>query len=474
MSKRVEAKKKAASWINKRIKNFIIEEEDEVRDPTTADETSQSTTESSVRIETTVADATKPTREISDDTPSNVEDETSDDEKTDPLNARDEEESASLREKFALLYQRFQDIKNVYIFYRNIVQNMSSALITIDMDSTITFLNVAGSKTLGYHVDDLLGKKLREIFSGSDKNHRILDLILIPGKKYEGKEVRLITKDGRNIPVGFTTSPLIDDHKKQIGVIIIFRDLTEMNIMRRQIERMDRLATLGELSTSIAHEVRNPLAGMKACAQVVEETFEPNDKRIELIQRIVKEIDRTNNLLNDFFKFAKPRKPAKGYCDVEMIIDNVYLLVATQMKKHNITYKENFKRVTPQVYVDMNQIEQVILNIMINAIQQMNEGGTVKSRTYTTTVGDKPNLDWDEEVYDTKLSFVAIEISDSGPGIPKENIEKIFNPFFTTKEGGTGLGLSISSRLVEENGGKLYVESQPGEGSVFTIILPTS
>lgn len=372
----------------------------------------------------------------------------------------------------AALYEKYKLIERVYKFYRNIIQNMSSCIICMDMTGSITFLNAQAAKTLGYSIEELLGRNLVDIFAEPQTNGQLIDLMLIQNKRFESKEVKLVAKSGAVIPIGFSTSPLIE-HDEQLGVIITFRDLTEMNIMRRQVERMDRLATLGELATGIAHEVRNPLGGIKTAAQVLEESFGEGDRRIELVTRIVREIDRVNNLLTDFFKFAKPVKPSREYHDIESIIDAVYLLLAAQLNSKKITFREEFSDIVPKIYADMHQVEQVLMNIFLNSIQAMPQGGELKVKTYMTTVGDSPNLHWSDDIFDKNLQFVAIEVSDTGNGIPTENLEKIFNPFFTTKSEGLGLGLSICSRLVAENNGNIHVDSIVGKGSTFTILLPT-
>jgi PAS domain S-box-containing protein len=372
----------------------------------------------------------------------------------------------------AAMYKKYKLVERVYRFYRNIIQNMSSSIICMDISGCITFMNINAAKTLGYRVDELLGKNLIDIFHEPEKNGKILDLMLLPNKRFESKEVDLIAKSGTVIPIGFSTSALIENDE-QIGVIIAFRDLTEMHVIRQQVERMERLATLGELATGIAHEVRNPLGGIKAAAQVLEESFDEYDNRLELVSRIVREADRVNNLLMDFFKFAKPVKPSKSYHDVESIIDGIYLLLASQLKTKRILFKEELSDVLPKIFADVNQVEQVLMNIFLNAVQAMPEGGQLMIRAHSTTMGKSPHIKWSQDYLDKDMLFVAIEVHDTGTGIPKENLEKIFNPFFTTKSDGLGLGLAICHRLITQNNGNIYVESESGKGTKFTVLLPT-
>jgi signal transduction histidine kinase len=227
------------------------------------------------------------------------------------------------------------------------------------------------------------------------------------------------------------------------------------------MERIDRLTTLGEVSAGIAHEIRNPLAGIKTSAQVLEESFNPNDHRTQLVRRIVKEIDRSNELLKKFFKFAKPGKPQQRSVDIEALIEGVFIILTSKLRKKKIVLKREYDHNLKHVYVDENQIEQVIFNLLLNAMDAIGEEGEIGIRIYDHPV-----------ISDHTDEMVGEDIHDNGCGISGDLLEKIFNPFYTTKNDGVGLGLSISSRLVEENGGHLNVSSEVGKGSVFTIILP--
>ncbi len=437
MSKRFEEKKEAFELLNKELSDLIPLDERVKKRHAEA---------------TTISKLDTPREEPSQVTPAGIPQEWLD-------------EQAALHDKYKL-------VERVYKFYRNIIQNMSSSLICIDMDGNITFLNDNAARALGYTIEELIERPLIQLVVDADRETKIIERMLIANKRFESKEVKLISKSGAAIAIGFSTAPL-HDKDEQIGVIITFRDLTEMNLMRKQVERMDRLATLGELATGIAHEVRNPLGGIKAAAQVLEESLENNDRRLELVTRIVREIDRVNNLLNDFFKFAKPVKPSRNQFDIEVVIDGIYLLLASQMQSHKIRFHENFANGMPKVFADPHQTEQVLMNLMLNAVQCMPQGGDLTVKTYSTSLSERPNFHWSDDVTDKSLPFVVIEITDTGDGIAPENLEKIFNPFFTTKADGMGLGLSICSRLLAENKGHIHVDSRLGEGTQFTIVLPT-
>jgi two-component system sensor histidine kinase AtoS len=371
----------------------------------------------------------------------------------------------SIEKKYETLIQRVKNLEKVYLFHKGIVQNISSGIITIDFQAKITFINTAALRVIGYKFNELINMPIRHLFADQVEADEIIDSLINKRQMFESKEINLITQSNQIIPIGFSTTLLEAPDSQYQGVIISFRDLTNLINFRIQMERMDRLATLGELSAGIAHEIRNPLAGIKTSAQVLEESFGPGDFRSQLVGRLVKEIDRSNELLKKFFNFAKPGRPKKDFVNIEMVIDGVYLLLAPKMKKRNIQFTKNYAHNLPDVYVDESQIEQVLLNLYLNSIDAMEKGGSLTISTLKKVIRNGKGETANKEV-------VVVSVADNGIGIDSKNLEKIFNPFFTTKSNGVGLGLSISSRLVEENGGKLEVKSELGHGTIFIIFLP--
>jgi len=377
-----------------------------------------------------------------------------------------EDDLQEYRSKYNLLLKRFKELEKVYAFHRDLIQNMSGSLIALDEKGKIIFMNRSALAALGYNYNEVMEKPLLDFFADRNEGDKIINRILDEKFLYESKETHLLTKNDEIIPIGFSTSYLEEGPDgNTTSVILSFRNITQIINLRKQIERMERLATLGELSTGIAHEIRNPLAGIKTSAQVLEESFSPADFRSQLVTRIVKEIDRSNELLKRFFNFAKPSRPRQDLHDIEMIIDGVYLLLAPRFRKKKINFRTDFASDTPQVYVDESQIEQVILNIFLNAIEAMPNGGEI-----FISIATQESIKLQEEKSGQRA--VRVSIRDSGIGIPDIQLEKVFNPFFTTKSDGLGLGLSISNRLLEENGGKMEIESKVGKGTEVRIYLP--
>ncbi|MCB0278852.1 MAG: PAS domain S-box protein [Calditrichaeota bacterium] len=366
------------------------------------------------------------------------------------------------------LIQRNKQLESVFNFHKAIIQHINVGLITLDLNGQITFLNKSTVELLGYSVTDLEEKNIREILDKNDEEN--IRAILDP--PIRDKETFVIHRSGERIPVNLSSASLIDEENDHEGVILILNDITEVYNLKKQMERMDRLAMLGELSTGIAHEIRNPLAGVKANAQVLADLHEGNVDISDYTDRIVREIDRANKLLQEFFKFAKPSKPKPKYNDIEMIIDSVYLLLSPVLRKHSIRFKSNFSNLLPQVFVDADQIEQVILNLFLNAIDAMKASDTERFLTIETDTVMKKQIDKSGKTYQKEM--VRIKLTDNGSGIDPKLLDKIFNPFFTTKTEGVGLGLSISSRLIEENAGTLDVESKVNDYTAFILLLPTA
>lgn len=370
-----------------------------------------------------------------------------------------------LEKKYKFLSERTKNLEDVYQFHKGIVQNISSGIVTIDFSGNITFINKAALKVVEYSYKDLINQPVIQLFADLYEAEKILDDLLKNKNMFESKEINLVTKTNKIIPIGFSTSILQSNDSKFEGVVLLFRDLTSLINFRKQMERMERLATLGEVSAGIAHEIRNPMAGIKTSAQVLEESFSPNDFRAQLVSRIVKEIDRSNELLKKFFKFAKPSRPQQEFVDIEKIIEGVHLLLVSRMKKKKIQFKSEYSKDLPKAFVDESQIEQVIVNLILNAMDSIESSGEIKVSTSLT------KLESDSEKSQAN-EMVLIQFQDSGKGIEDEILEKIFNPFFTTKSDGIGMGLAISSRLVEENGGRLEVTSEVKKGANFLLYLP--
>ncbi len=221
-----------------------------------------------------------------------------------------------------------------------------------------------------------------------------------------------------------------------------------------QLRRADRLSALGELSASMAHEIRNPLGSIKGVAEILKDDSGPEDSRYEFVRILLKETDRLNRIVQEFLGFARPKKPELQQADINEAIDSVLTLTAQEARKAGVTVKKELSASMGKQDIDAGQLKQAFLNLVLNALQAMPGGGVLTMKS-----GLRQNA-------------IEVTVADTGTGIPEENRKKLFTPFFTTRGDGTGLGLAITSRIVKNHRGQIDVESEPGKGTTFTVRIP--
>ncbi|HMK52898.1 MAG TPA: ATP-binding protein, partial [Thermodesulfobacteriota bacterium] len=262
---------------------------------------------------------------------------------------------------------------------------------------------------------------------------------------YSHEDIELLSTLANQTAVTIENARLYEDLKKS----------------KSYIRRADRLASLGTLTAGLAHEIRNPLVAIKTLTQLLPERLDDEEFRNQFLKIAAGEVDRISSLVTELLEFARPSDPKLELEDVNAILDGMILLVSTETKKKQIAISKYYTSDLPPVQIDREQIKQVFLNILLNAIEATRENGeiTVKTRSFSRPDGEP---------------YVQIEFTDTGCGIPGEYIEDIFNPFFTTKSTGSGLGLSISNQIIQDHSGYINVESQLNKGSSFFINLPVN
>jgi PAS domain S-box-containing protein len=404
------------------------------------------------------------------------------------------------------LEQEITELKN---FNESIIQSIGSGLITVDLERRITSFNQAAEEALGWRAYEVIGRYLDEIFS-PEECRRLLtsnslefaDELGLAPHQFEAtsetskltskasdfttsdakisdnglpnREMELKRKDGKTVHVGFSVTPRIDNRNQRVGTIISFRDISLIKQMQAEVLRMDRLASLGVLASGIAHEIRNPLAGIKTVAQTLEEDIEPSDSRREYVARIIRQVNRMDDLLKTLFSYARPKSPVPTKCRLQDIINEVKPLMDQRFEKNRIEFVQNYAPDLPLIYVDFQQIQQVFINLFLNAIDAMPAGGklTVSARPARTTLKRVDRRSHRYPLPPQQTLYSHVSVTDTGEGIARENLPAIFDPFFTTKPQGSGLGLSIVYRIIEEHGGDIQVESTLGKGTTFALLLP--
>lgn len=284
------------------------------------------------------------------------------------------------------------------------------------------------------------------------------------------QEMMVVREEDRTFYMGYSIYEITTGKMQRFA--LTFMEISQTKRLQAEIIRMDRMASLGVLASGIAHEIRNPLAGIKAMAQTLQEELQDDKGQVEYVERIVRQVNRLDELLKSFFSYAKPQRPNPIRCKIPDIVREVLPLFRRKIKENNITVKEVYSRDLKEIFVDFHQIEQVFFNLIINAIDAMSKGGTL---TIRARLPEETQLMIDRRQRIPKLFsdvYNEITISDTGVGMDSDTLNNMYNPFFTTKSYGTGLGLSIVYQIILEHGGQITVDSEMGKGTNFRILLP--
>jgi len=377
-----------------------------------------------------------------------------------------------LRRKRHELIQKQDDYEKLEAFNRDIVQSLDSGLLTIDSHGEITSFNKTAQKILGLNSKEMEQGHIQRLFPDIDEALFSMAENSPKANTYERYETTFVDKTGKTLFLGFSISPLRDNNDQVTGKTFIFQDITKFKEMEDQIKRSDRMATIGEFAAGIAHEIRNPLTSLSGSIQVLKEELELKGANRHLMDIILRESERLNNLITDFLLFAQPPRINKEKLDIGQVIDETLQLFENS-PGHNRAIKI-VKELKRKIVLlgEPHQLKQLFWNLFINAAQIMPNGGELRVNLETVNADRTSNRLKGAKKGET-IPFAKISVSDTGDGIKPGEKEKIFEPFFTTKEGGTGLGLAIVHRIVENHDGFISVNSQRNKGTTFDIFLPT-
>ena len=283
-----------------------------------------------------------------------------------------------------------------------------------------------------------------------------IERLTLAAKRIEGGDLQYRVSIHRDDEIG-TLAAAFDQMAERL--MERERELKEsQNILRRA----DRLSSLGLLTAGLAHEIRNPLVAIRTFTQLLPERYDDAEFREGFQGLALKEVDRICGLITDLLSFARPSRPNVAEENLNDVVESIARILETEAKEKGVEITREFSANLPKAWIDREQMKQVFMNLILNAIQAMKEGGSIyiSTRPYFKNEGGEPE------------QFVQVEIRDTGVGIPEENLDHIFDPFFTSKDEGSGLGLSISHQIVQEHGGYVTVESKIGAGTAFFINLP--
>jgi two-component system NtrC family sensor kinase len=360
-----------------------------------------------------------------------------------------------------------RNLKEAHHFLNMMIQSSPNAIIASNMKGDIILWNSSAEEVLGYSADEVIGKmNIRTIYS-DERAKEVLKMMRSPEYGGVGRlrsyPMVYVRRDEKIIEGNLSAAIIYDGSGKEIASVGIFVDLEERLSMERNLRQTqekllqsEKLVAMGKLTSQIAHELNNPLYGIMNTLELLKSEISPESKRRRILEMALSETVRLTDLLKKMLNFSKPDEEEKQPTDMNTILDEILLLVTKQLQEHTIRVSRSLDPDIPHVNASRNQLRQVFLNLITNARDAMPEGGTLIIRTS----------------YDK--GYVNIEIEDTGVGIPEENLSRVFEAFFTTKDNvkDVGLGLSVCYGFVEDHGGDIKVSSRVGEGTKFTVSFP--
>ena len=350
----------------------------------------------------------------------------------------------------------------------SILENMSSGLVTVDADGIVRHWNRSASEISGCAVDSIRGRPYAEAFGPSlkDFTERVRDA-LERGVQANRAEMTIDKPDGTRTPLGLSTSILRDPNGQRRGMIGLFQDLSEVRALEERIRRRETLAAIGELSAGIAHEIRNCLNPISGSVEVLQRELKVKGENARLLDLIVWESERLDNFIRELLDYARERPLKCETLDLGELLRDLAEVARRHPSAEGKDLTWSGASDDASVHVDSEQIRQVLLNLVLNALEAVEGEGQVEVRIASRR--DRPAAG-----SGAVRAWVCAEVQDNGIGIAAPEIDLIFEPFYSTKRGGTGLGLAIANRIVERHGGVLEVESRLGAGTTMRVWLPRS
>jgi len=382
------------------------------------------------------------------------------------MSAKSEERPKDNASELERLRQECGDLRSslesMRIYYEDLLGSLQDAIVVVDSGGRIRSVNQAAEELIGLSAHPLNDRPFEQAFPHDRPLQELVRKTLDSGRTRTDFDARLTRLDGSQVVVSAVGSLIRDARGEARGVVLALRDQTRIRDLEERLSRSDRLAALGTVAAGVAHEIRNPLAGLRGAAQLLEgeSDFPPAFK--EYTSVIIKEVDRLAGIVEILLSFASPRAPVLRPCNLHQILDSVLFLEQAPLRDRGVSVQRVYDPQLPEILADPAEIRQLFLNLIRNGVEAMPGGGELTLRTRYERSSQRCG----------GLSVAVAEIIDQGAGFDPEIERHLFTPFFTTKEGGTGLGLAICLRIVEDHGGVMEAASQPGKGSSFRVMLP--
>lgn len=349
-----------------------------------------------------------------------------------------------------------------------LLKNMEGGVFTIDLDKNIIAFNKAAEWITGYCYEEVIGQPCAGILKGNLCNEScVFEKVIKTGISGNRSDVIIASKEGHQIFVSYSAFRLDDIHGKTKGITVIFRDITELRNLREQLLQSEKLAVMGQLAAGVAHEINNPINGIITYIHLFLKRLEENRTDPKVWKRDLKLVERETmrigRLVKNLLNFSRKTEPDLRPVCPTRLIDETLPLLEDQFLIKNINITKKYDTNIPEVLGDFNQLQQVVINLIINAVQAVNKQGKIE-------------IGLSAEGIKGSECFVLLNITDNGVGIPEEDIGKVFDPFYTTKtgeKGGIGLGLSIVQQIVKMHHGRITIKSKVGLGTTVSVRFPT-
>ena len=348
-----------------------------------------------------------------------------------------------------------QSLRNLRALHERIVASIRSGVVTTDLEGRVYTFNAAAQEITGYTEEAIRGQDASILFN--DVKEHVAESVRAAktGNASPRFETSCLTSEGMRLRLGYSISPLSSEAGETTGIVITFQDLTQVRSLEETSRRQDRLAAIGRMAASIAHEIRNPLAAMRGSIQMLRSEVENDSSQAELMEIILRESDRLNRIITDFLSYARPRSLVQARVDIGELLSQTFALMRHSPE---IGANQTLEADVPEERIfadaDEGQLKQVFWNLARNALQAMPQGGTLRA----TLAKNSHNR-------------VRIAFTDTGRGMSPDQVEHLFEPFSSTT-GGTGLGLSIVYQIIRDHGGTINVRSREGQGTTITLELP--
>lgn len=350
-------------------------------------------------------------------------------------------------------------------YFATVIDSVGEGVIVIANNGLITLCNPAAEEITGFSRKQAQGCEFKKLFTLEKTLLEIVAKTIRTGITISDNENVVVRSTGRVTPVAVTCYPLVLGSGEHIGAILTLKDITYVRELEAAVRQADRLSTLGTLAAGLAHEIKNPLGGIKGAAQLLEREFEPESEMLDYTRVMIRETDRIDHIIRELLELAAPRGLKLAPVNLHKILGDLLLLQKQAVAGLDIVISKHFDPSIPDIMADEEMLVRLFLNLIRNAIDAIVHNGRL-------SVSSRVLSDYRMTKNERNSRMVAIEVADNGAGIPLDDIENIWTPFFSTKSGGTGLGLTICHKIVSEHRGMIKVESESGHGTKFTVLLP--